>query len=374
MLSKPTSVNSVHGYAAAEFPSPSAVAKHPDRKPPLKSTRSLLIDVVRGIAISLVVLGHTNQGVAHRNWWGTSLTGIRLNSFIYAFHMPAFFFVSGVFLCASVARRGSWAFAAEKLRTIFYPYLLWSCFAALNPLFLGRFMSSHVPTWKMYLVGVSTGRSGWFLPTLLFAVLAGMLLRRVPMPILFILTCVASLYWRTTGVTFIDRGIQHLPFLVAGMWAGRSCERIERIPRVSALAAATVIGLLTLTLTNGPFLYSPYLFIPLGLLGTLMLLLLAHVLGQSHAARLLAWVGMASFGVFLLSAYFQGGCRELLLYTLHVREPYLQLLLPTIVAILVPAWIFQNRKMLHVEWLFVWPFQPFDWHRETPSLHPPQPR
>ena len=61
----------------------------------VKPQRSLLIDIVRGLSISLVVLGHTNQGLIHRGRWGTSVTGLHLDTFIYAFHMPAFFFVSG---------------------------------------------------------------------------------------------------------------------------------------------------------------------------------------------------------------------------------------------------------------------------------------
>ena len=61
------------------------------------ASRSLLVDVVRGLAISLVALGHTDEGTEHRDWWGTSHVGYQLEMFIYAFHMPAFFFDSGIF-------------------------------------------------------------------------------------------------------------------------------------------------------------------------------------------------------------------------------------------------------------------------------------
>ena len=41
----------------------------------------------------LVALGHTNQGMQHRGWWGGYLSVSNwINAFIYSFHMPAFFF------------------------------------------------------------------------------------------------------------------------------------------------------------------------------------------------------------------------------------------------------------------------------------------
>ena len=44
------------------------------------------IDVARGIAMLLVILGHCNQTV-----------DCTLNRFILSFHMPLFFFLSGIF-------------------------------------------------------------------------------------------------------------------------------------------------------------------------------------------------------------------------------------------------------------------------------------
>lgn len=50
-----------------------------------KSQRSIWIDVMRGIAILLVVLGHSIGSLANP-----------LNRFILSFHMPLFFFISGL--------------------------------------------------------------------------------------------------------------------------------------------------------------------------------------------------------------------------------------------------------------------------------------
>ena len=318
--------------------------------------RSLLIDILRGLSIALVVLGHTDEGTLHRFWWNGSMTGYRIKYFIYSFHMPAFFFVSGIFLCASVQKRGGWRFTIEKLRTMIYPYLLWALIYAPIPIYFSKVLRTAPISWATFAGDVATGSYAWFLPTIFFTVVAGMLLRRVPMPLLFVLSALVSLYWPYTGLVFVDRGLNHLPFLVVGMWVGRSFEEVERVPAVLAAVGAAVLFVVILLLTKSRYVFSPYLFIPLGLLGTLMLLLVSRVLARTATARLLAWVGSGSIGIFLLSAYFQGIGREALVRWFHTTAPYPQLIFPSLLALLVPAWIYQNRVRLHIGWMFVWPF------------------
>ncbi len=329
-------------------------------KPPagagIQPQRSLLLDVLRGLSIALVVLGHTDEGMLHRFWWNGSMTGYRIKFFIYSFHMPAFFFVSGIFLCASVQKRGGWRFTIEKLRTMIYPYLLWALIYAPVAIYFAKLLNSAPMSWDAFAKAVATGGYSWFLPTIFFTVTVGMLLRRVPMPLLFVLSALVSLYWPITGLVFVDRGLNHLPFLVVGMWVGRSYERVERVPVVLAALGAAVLFVVILLLTKSRFVFSPYLFIPLGLLGTLMLLLVSRVLTRTATARLLAWAGSGSIGIFLLSAYFQGLGREALVRFFHTTAPYPQLIFPSLLALLVPAWIYQNRARLHMGWMFVWPY------------------
>jgi fucose 4-O-acetylase-like acetyltransferase len=322
-----------------------------DTKP---ARRSLLIDVVRGLAISLVVLGHTNQGIAHRGWWGASTVGHDLQAFIYAFHMPAFFFVSGVFLNKSVEKRGMLHFTLGKLRTILYPYILWTCVYLLASVLFSRFMLQTTPSFHTFLYNLATGEGGWFLPSLFFCLMLGMLGRRVSKPFFFLLT-IAALFWMpTTSISFVDRGICELPFLTLGMWIGNAYTQFERLSRpAAALTSASLgfgLGMMTLRFS----LDVGFIFLAFGTLGTLLLLLAATVVGHSALARGLAWIGQASFGVFLMAPFPQGAGRALL-EGLRITSPYPQLLLPTLLAVLIPAWIYHHRMRLRLGWLFVSP-------------------
>jgi fucose 4-O-acetylase-like acetyltransferase len=83
------------------------------------------IDYTKGLGIFLVVLGHTLRGLIgdtdnlYPKEWDY------LDAWIYSFHMPLFFFLSGL-LSYRMGEKSYQQFISEKIRTIFYPYILWT--------------------------------------------------------------------------------------------------------------------------------------------------------------------------------------------------------------------------------------------------------
>src|SRR5438270_2159707 len=150
------------------------------REPLTSGVRSSVVDIVKGIAIALVVYGHTAQGMIHRKWWvGPGAT--YSDNFIYSFHMPAFFFVSGLFVMSSLAKRGRRQFAIDKLKTILYPYLLSATISALIEPLIGRFKSGTRPIHLgAFLLSVGDGGVGWFLLVWFLVLLLGWLTARLP--------------------------------------------------------------------------------------------------------------------------------------------------------------------------------------------------
>lgn len=74
------------------------------------SNRISWIDTIKGITIFLVVLGHT---ILPQNW---------LN-YIFSFHMPLFFFLSG-YLFNPEKYPSFFGFAIKKVKTLLWPYLV----------------------------------------------------------------------------------------------------------------------------------------------------------------------------------------------------------------------------------------------------------
>jgi fucose 4-O-acetylase-like acetyltransferase len=307
------------------------------------------------MAISLVALGHTNQGIQHRGWWGASSVGFRLDGLIYAFHMPAFFFVSGIFLCASVEKRGQGRFTLERVRTLIYPYLLWSVISAWSVRVLSRFVAQQPMALKQFALNLLVGGGIWFLPALFLCQMLGMLLRKLPGAAIVAIAVLIYYFCPVTGVTFVDLGLEFFPFVAAGMWVGLNYERMERVPRGLAFACAIVLFSVLWVATYKPWTTYRNAVLLCGVIGTLMLIMLARSFGGSKLARVFAWMGEASLAIYLAGEYGQGLVRQLL-QGAHITEPYTQLTLPTIAAIAIPAWVYQHRVKLHLEWLFIAPF------------------
>ena len=77
----------------------------------LESKRLEWLDIAKGVAIILMVLGHTS-------------IPDQLSNFIFAFHMPLFFIASG--WCTDWTKDNYGAFVLKKMRTLGIPFLVYS--------------------------------------------------------------------------------------------------------------------------------------------------------------------------------------------------------------------------------------------------------
>jgi fucose 4-O-acetylase-like acetyltransferase len=327
------------------------------REPITSGTRSNIVDIVKGIAIALVVYGHTAQGMIHRKWW-VGPGAIFSDDFIYSFHMPAFFFVSGLFVMGSLAKRGSRQFAIDKVRTILYPYLLFAIInVAIEPL-IGRFKSGTTPFhWNTFLLSVADGEASWFLFVLFLCLMLALMTARVPAWLRFLTAVLAGLL-PPHGPFFVNQLLREFSFLAAGMWVGTHIYRVERMRAAPVVLGFVVLAAFQTAMTYvlGPAALWQWTYILLGLTGTAGLFLLAKLLDKHRVGDGIAWIGRASLAVFLLSAFAQGAMREVLLRVFHTREFWLQLLLPTLFAIVLPAIAWHQQDRWRIGWLFRWPF------------------
>lgn len=321
-----------------------------------QASRSQLVDAVRGLAIILVALGHTNQGIIHRNWWGSSTLGGEIDGFIYSFHMPAFFFVSGIFLKASIAKRGVARFLRERFFSLLWPYLLWSCVTAVALIPLVHFTSQGTYTLQQFAWFLLTGRVSWFLPSVFFALLLASLAVRVHIGLTLVISVALAALPLQTQLVFVAKGLHFLPFLVLGMFVGSRIARLNRVPVVLAALLFSMLGTILWISTCYVSQQSTAEYLLTGMAGTSMLFLLARCLQSTSAAQWLAWVGAASLAIFLLSEFPQGFGRVILVSAFHSTQPSTQILFPTVLAVVLPAWLYHRRYALKIKWMFEAPF------------------
>jgi fucose 4-O-acetylase-like acetyltransferase len=325
------------------------------REPISSSTRSNLVDIVKGVAIILVTLGHTAQGMVHRGWWNTP-AAFFFRALIYSFHMPAFFFIAGLFVHGSIKRRGRLAFTAEKAKSILYPYLLFAViYAALHPL-IGRFQMSAEPfEWRSFLVKIADGDASWFLFALFCCFILALLTTTLPDWLRFVIAAAIGVT-PAFGPPLTNQVLREFCFLAAGMWVGTRIYRLELVPRPPAFFSFALLAAFQTAMIYLFGAATRWSYVGLGLTGTAALFLLARLLDKYGTGSALAWIGRASLAIFLLSAFAQGATRVALDSIFHTREFWLQLLLPTMFATLLPAIVWYQQKRWRLGWLFYWPF------------------
>ena len=327
----------------------------PNTEPITSGTRSRLVDIVKGIAIILVAYGHTAQGVVHRGWWIGRGAAFSRN-LIYSFHMPAFFFVAGLFVQGSIRHRGGRGFVIEKWNTVLYPYLLFALIlAAVQPLIERfEFRPRSIP-WKIFLLHLIDGDASWFLFVLFFCFLLAQLTARTPDWLRFVIASGVGMT-PAFGPPLTNQLLREFCFLAAGMWVGTRIFRLEQVKNATA-----AMGFLLLAAFQVAAVYffgaaTWWNYICLGIAGTGALFLLAKLLETSVAGSVFEWIGRASLAIFLLSAFGQGATRAILIGIFHTHDLWPQLLLPTFFAVLLPAIVWHQQQRWRLEWLFYWPW------------------
>lgn len=323
---------------------------------PQRKSRSQTVDIVKGVAIILVVFGHVMQGMSHRHLLESSAYYLS-EIFIYAFHMPAFFFVAGLFLDHSLVKRGPRGFAFEKVRSILYPYALWPLLTLAILPWITKYESGPPPTVAVYLIHILNGNAGWFLFTLFFILMLALLTRRLPIWLRLLAAVPLSYFWPNTGHHGIDGIFWEYIFVVTGQLVAGRIHKIEKLPKgIAALGCLALFGVIAAaTLHYGRPGLPPFLFIPLGLAGTAGLFLFAVSIPVPSVAAGIAWFGEASIGIYVLSQYFQGTSRQILFQVFHTTAIPPHLILQTLTATVFPALMYHNRKRLRIEWFFKMP-------------------
>lgn len=128
-----------------------------------ESDRKTYIDVAKGILIICVVIGH----VINFEYMFTRI----IKTFIYTFHMPAFFIISGILTNGkNLENQTILGFAKRKIKRLLIPYIFFEVVGGMLQIFL--YGVGNVNFWGI-LYGILTMHchigADWFLPTLFFA-------------------------------------------------------------------------------------------------------------------------------------------------------------------------------------------------------------
>lgn len=274
------------------------------------------IDIAKGIAIFLVVIGHCIPDAASPT--GISVPGYRmLHDVIYSFHMPLFFFLAGYLVVRKkILDSGKkWVdIIITRMHRLLIPYLFVGLIYAPFKLLLSRFANKPYDfenIWQM-VIGVNPDGELWFLYSLfVITVIAAIFSFRISLSGL--LAAGVILIWNPWTIV-----TNYLFFFLLGIYMRREhCDFIEQL-RGYHIILAMIIFLLG---NYGLIIWKLHLFFLLTALSGMTIVFW----GSYQASKLnlpgkdfLAHCGIMSMDIYILSDIIKIPFRIVLWNKLHL--------------------------------------------------------
>ncbi|MCO7177119.1 acyltransferase family protein [Sporolactobacillus kofuensis] len=193
--------------------------------------RQTWLDSVKGIAIILVVLGHAALGLLLTNKTTSDRQFLTvIHDFIYTFHMPLFFVVSG-YLYGLTRRINNWnsyfIFSKKKLLAIGIPYIIFSVIQVTLSIVGGSIVREPLTIRDLVLIPIFPVQYLWFLYVLLFlflflALLDRLIKRQLIVFLIVIVLNIVGWYWNSDIYLINALFADSIYFYIGKLLVGRS--------------------------------------------------------------------------------------------------------------------------------------------------------
>ena len=296
--------------------------------------RKAYVDYIKAIGIILVIIGHIN--------FANSNLGIK--GWIYSFHMPLFFFSSGLVMKRAVVDR---TFLSKKVKTLLLPFVLWGLiYSELTIKNIAYIVYGSYDTLKR----ANSLTSLWFLPAMFFGIVAAQfvitILNKSYLQVLSI--CILGM----VGITIpkyelgypwcIDVSLLAAAFILLGFLVDQLLYNKSKIVMFiffAVGAAGTMMFRFNVVQENGYVLMArryvgnPFLFFVVSICGCLMIYGISKLLDNGKLEnKFLEFVGSNTLAIFATHKPLIKICEEIFI---HISLPWFVELVCTTVTVLV---------------------------------------
>ena len=316
------------------------------------------MDYAKGVGIILVVIGHTLRGLqktpVHVPGWEFA------DAWIYAFHMPLFFFLSGLFVERS-CRGPLGQFIDGKARRILWPYFVWTI---LQEGFRHLTGSSQLGAGDFWTIIYRPVMQFWFLYVLfLLLVLYAAWRKAGGSWKWFIALAFALNISLAFGANYGPWGViyqmwLYLPYLALGvLFSG-----LGKLDKVEACSVPALAGLALggyFVIAAAVYLHASGLaacIVPLAAVGIFASVALSGCLVRWRPAAGIAMLGVLSLEIFVAHTIFASSFRQMLL-AVGVHSAVLHLAVGVGIGLAGPVILHAFCKRFHMLFLFSLPMK-----------------
>lgn len=310
----------------------------------MKTARNIWVDYAKAIGIILVVYGHVARGVFNAGLINDRGLFKLVDSVIYSFHMPLFFFLSGIFFLASLAKRDSTSFLLGKVDTILYPYVVWSLLQGAVEIVLSHYLNTHTSIRAVLSFAWLPRAQFWFLYALFFILAFAIMLYRRSDYQWSIVVLIGSICLYFAGGylpgSFIIFILSHyFVYFAAGVAVAFLLQKISgwTVGWLILFASLFVLSQWLFQAVDGGRFYveAESVKLLLGLIGIGLVVFIAQWLAQ-YSLPWLAYLGRHSMTIYLVHVLAGSGCRVILQHGMGITDTVIHLLVGTLGGLLLP--------------------------------------
>lgn len=318
------------------------------------SGRNSAIDVLRGVGILLVVYAHAARGVFNAGLYENTDMFETIDKLIYSFHMPLFFFLSGlVFAPRLTVPLGS--FVKSTSLRLLWPLFLWTyVFLGLQAL-AGSQANDPIRVAEFPMLPLPPVAHFWFLWALfLIHLFSHICLAAAPrangsrtfalaLVCAFCLLALVPLLPDTTR-PYLRAAVLHLPYFALGLLCSGLILRRHVASALGGIGAmAFIAAVFLLTTAPQPLLIRTALTCTAVLGLTCAVATLERGLSETRLWTVLQIFGLASMAIYLTHSIFSAGIR-IALARAEIVDTNLHLLIGTAIGIALPILLWQVTR------------------------------
>jgi fucose 4-O-acetylase-like acetyltransferase len=324
--------------------------------------RYLWVDYAKAIGIILVVYGHVARGLFGAGMPIDEFSYKITDSIIYSFHMPLFFFLSGLFFYNSLIKRGWKKFLANKIDTLVYIYILWSLLQGTIEVLLSHWTNAGATFPQVFSLLWHPRSQFWFLYALFFIICLAIPIYIKSSPkyflLVFVISSVAYLLKPMLYNTLISAYLaEFFCFFALGIyfetiqaWVYKHLKIIFPLSLLMFLIAQYIFhGVYGLSYMLGGITTWGLAIISILFISTFCMTL------THFKIPYLSTIGACSMGIYLAHMLTGSGMRIFLTKILHINNIPTNLVVGCIFGILLPVLLMKLSPKLKLAFLFTIP-------------------
>ncbi len=313
------------------------------------------VDYAKGIGILLVVYGHVLRGIKNAGLDIYSVFFYCSDNLVYSFHMPLFFFLSGLFIVRSLLKTERITpFVLGKIKVIAYPYFIWSFIQISIQILMSPYTNHVKEVSDLLYIFYKPQEQFWFLYVLFFLSVLYAILYVLLKNVYLILLISIFLYFSKLGIPMFSKN-----FIFFSAGAAFVPYMLSLIPNKNTIPSFIVFGIMFIAV-HGILgflqLYGlhKFIFLPLAAFGILLTCYLANYLATHNMLSFLKYIGYISLPIYVAHVLSASGIRIILYKLFNIHHVGVHLLIGTIFGIVFPIILYEFGKRIKFPYLFTW--------------------